>query len=137
MQQAKRHGKWTSVNALDMGVPAPTVAEAVFARCLSAVKEERIAAEGILKGPEAQSFTGDKAEFIEAVREALLLKDLFIRSRLPTHAEAQNEYDWKLNFGEIARFSVVVHHSCASFRRLQKLRGRSRSGRLAPRSIFQ
>src|SRR5476649_2867574 len=47
----KGTGKWTSTNALDMGVPAPTVAEAVFARCLSAVKEERVAASRILKGP--------------------------------------------------------------------------------------
>src|SRR4051794_6226471 len=47
----KGTGKWTSVNALDMGVPAPTIAESVFARCLSAIKEERVAASKILKGP--------------------------------------------------------------------------------------
>ena len=46
----KGTGKWTSVNALDMGVPAPTIAEAVFARCISAIKEERVHASTILKG---------------------------------------------------------------------------------------
>ena len=55
----KGTGKWTSVNALDMGTPAPTVAEAVFARCLSAVKEERVAASSILNGPNAPKFCGN------------------------------------------------------------------------------
>ena len=100
----KGTGKWTSVNALDMGVPAPTVAEAVFARCLSAVKEERVAAEKILKGPEAPEFTGDKAEFIEAVREALYCSKICSYAQgFQLMREAQNEYDWKLNFGEIAQ----------------------------------
>ena len=100
----KGTGKWTSVNALDMGVPAPTVAEAVFARCLSAVKEERVAAESILKGPEAPKFEGDKAEFIEAVREALYCSKICSYAQgFQLMREAQNEYDWKLNFGEIAQ----------------------------------
>jgi 6-phosphogluconate dehydrogenase len=51
----KGTGKWTSVSALDMGVPAPTVAEAVFARCLSAVKDERVAASKILTGPDSST----------------------------------------------------------------------------------
>ncbi|HKK17969.1 MAG TPA: NADP-dependent phosphogluconate dehydrogenase [Opitutales bacterium] len=100
----KGTGRWTSVNALDMGTPAPTVAEAVFARCLSAVKDERVAAEKILKGPEAPAFDGDKAEMIEAIREALYA------SKICSYAQgfqlmryAQKEYDWKLNFGEIAQ----------------------------------
>ncbi|NBB78011.1 MAG: NADP-dependent phosphogluconate dehydrogenase [Verrucomicrobia bacterium] len=100
----KGTGKWTSINALDMGTPAPTVAEAVFARCLSAVKEERVAAEKILKGPEAAPFTGDKTEMIEAIREALYA------SKICSYAQgfqlmryAQEEYGWKLNFGEIAQ----------------------------------
>ena len=67
----KGTGKWTSVNALDMGTPAPTVAEAVFARCISAVKDERVAPSKILRAPEAAAFTGHTAEMIEAIREAL------------------------------------------------------------------
>lgn len=100
----KGTGKWTSVNALDMGTPAPTVAEAVFARCLSAVKEERVAAAKILRGPEAPAFSGDKKEMVEAIREALYA------SKICSYAQgfqlmryAQAEYGWTLNFGEIAQ----------------------------------
>ena len=66
----KGTGKWTSQSALDLGAPAPTVAEAVFARCLSAVKEERVAASKVLSG-KVKKFTGDRAAFIESVRKAL------------------------------------------------------------------
>jgi len=100
----KGTGKWTSVNALDMGTPAPTIAEAVFARCLSAVKEERTAASGILNGPEVPAFAGDKAAMVEAIRDALYC------SKICSYAQgfqlmryAQEEYGWKLNFGEIAQ----------------------------------
>lgn len=100
----KGTGKWTSVNALDMGTPAPTVAEAVFARCLSAVKDERVAAEKILKGPEAAAFTGDKAVMVEAIREALYASKICSYAQgFQLMAYAQEEYDWKLNFGEIAQ----------------------------------
>lgn len=100
----KGTGKWTSVNALDMGTPAPTVAEAVFARCLSAVKEERVAASKILSGPEVAAYSGDKKEMVEAIRQALYA------SKICSYAQgfqlmryAQEEYDWQLNFGEIAQ----------------------------------
>ena len=100
----KGTGKWTSVNALDMGTPAPTVAEAVFARCLSAVKDERVAAEKILKGPEATVFTGDKAVMVEAIREALYASKICSYAQgFQLMAYAQEEYNWKLNFGEIAQ----------------------------------
>ena len=103
--QGKRAlGKWTSVNALDMGTPAPTVAEAVFARCLSAVKDERVAAEKILKGPEAAAFNGDKAAMVEAIREALYASKICSYAQgFQLMAYAQEEYNWKLNFGEIAQ----------------------------------
>ena len=100
----KGTGKWTSINALDMGTPAPTVAEAVFARCLSAVKGERVAAEKILKGPEAAPFTGDKAEMIEAIRQALYASKICCYAQgFQLMAYAQEEYNWTLNFGEIAQ----------------------------------
>jgi len=100
----KGTGKWTSVNALDMGTPAPTVAEAVFARCLSAVKDERVAAEKILKGPEAAAFTGDKAEMVEAIRQALYASKICSYAQgFQLMAYAQKEYNWSLNFGEIAQ----------------------------------
>ena len=66
----KGTGKWTSMSALDMGVPAPTVTEAVFARCMSAAKEERVAASKILKGPE-EKFSGNKEELLQAIHDAL------------------------------------------------------------------
>ena len=65
----KGTGKWTSVNALDMGVPAPTVAEAVFARCLSAVKRN-VSLRAILNGPR-DSFDGNKEALVEAIHDAL------------------------------------------------------------------
>ena len=100
----KGTGKWTSVNALDMGTPAPTVAEAVFARCLSAVKDERVAAENILKGPDAPAYTGDKVEMVEAIREALYASKICSYAQgFQLMAYAQEEYGWKLNFGEIAQ----------------------------------
>ena len=99
----KGTGKWTSVNALDMGVPAPTVAEAVFARCLSAVKDERVAASKVLTGPVA-SFTGDKAAFAQAIHDALYCSKICAYAQgFQLMREAQKEYKWTLNFGEIAK----------------------------------
>ena len=99
----KGTGKWTSVSALDMGVPAPTIAEAVFARCISALKEERTTAAGILPGP-AAAFDGDRNAFVAAVRDALYC------SKICSYAQgfqlmraAESEYNWKLHFGEIAK----------------------------------
>ncbi|MGH8021198.1 MAG: NADP-dependent phosphogluconate dehydrogenase [Opitutaceae bacterium] len=99
----KGTGKWTSVNALDMGVPAPTVAEAVFARCLSAVKEERVAASKILKGPR-KTFSGNKAAFIRAIHDALYCSKICSYAQgFQLMREAQKEYNWTLDFGAIAQ----------------------------------
>jgi 6-phosphogluconate dehydrogenase len=99
----KGTGKWTSTNALDMGVPAPTVAEAVFARCISAIKEERVAASKILKGP-GRKYRGSKKALLAAIHDALYC------SKICSYAQgfqlmrtAQQEFGWKLNFGEIAQ----------------------------------
>ena len=101
----KGTGKWTSVNALDMGVPAPTIAESVFARCLSAIKEERVAASKVLKGPKIKKVSpAKKKELIKAIHDALYC------SKICSYAQgfqlmrtAQGEYGWKLNFGQIAQ----------------------------------
>jgi len=66
----KGTGRWTSQEALNLGVPVPTVVEAVFARAMSAIKKERVEAAKILNGPDVK-FDGDKAEFIEMIRQAL------------------------------------------------------------------
>ena len=99
----KGTGKWTSVNALDMGVAAPTVAEAVFSRCLSAIKEERLSAAKILTGPKLSKFDGDKLAFIDSVRDALYCSKICSYAQgFQLMREAQIEYNWNLNFGEIA-----------------------------------
>jgi 6-phosphogluconate dehydrogenase len=98
----KGTGKWTSQSALDLGIPTPTITEAVFARCISAYKDERVKASQVLSGPD-QSFSGDKKGFIEAIRDALYA------SKICSYAQgfalmraASQEYHWQLNFGEIA-----------------------------------
>ncbi len=98
----KGTGKWTSVSALDMGVPANAIAEAVFARCLSALKDERVAAAKKIKGPKPK-YTGATKALIEAIRDALYCSKLCAYAQgFQLMAEAQNDYGWKLNFGRIA-----------------------------------
>ena len=99
----KGTGKWTSQSALDLGIPLPIITESVFARFISAMKEERVAASKILKGPEIKPFTGDKNAFIESVRKALYL------SKICSYAQgfaqmraASEEYNWDLQYGDIA-----------------------------------
>ena len=98
----KGTGKWTSQSALDLGVAAPTIAEAVFARCVSAIKSERVEAAKLLAGP-GTVFTGDRKEFVEAIRDALYA------SKICSYAQgfsllraAAAEYKWDLRYGEIA-----------------------------------
>jgi 6-phosphogluconate dehydrogenase len=99
----KGTGKWTSQSALDLGISVPTISEAVFARCISAIKAERVAASKILSGPSGIKFDGDRTEFIESVRKALYA------SKICSYAQgfalmkaAAIEYGWDLNYGSIA-----------------------------------
>ncbi|ADU31910.1 NADP-dependent phosphogluconate dehydrogenase [Evansella cellulosilytica] len=99
----KGTGKWTSTNALDLGVPLPIITESVFARFLSAMKDERVQASKLLSGPDKGAFTGDKKEMIEAIRKALYM------SKLCSYAQgfaqlkaASEENDWNLQYGNIA-----------------------------------
>ena len=98
----KGTGKWTSQSALDLGVPAPTIAEAVFARFVSALKQERVAAADRLQGP-ACAFSGDPKKFLEALRKALYA------SKICSYAQgfglmraAAQEHEWDLDYGAIA-----------------------------------
>lgn len=100
----KGTGKWTSQSALDLGVPLPLITESVFARFISAYKEERVNASQILPQPEKYVFEGDKKDFVEKIREALYF------SKIMSYAQgfaqlrtASKEYDWNLPFGEIAK----------------------------------
>ncbi|HUQ90613.1 MAG TPA: NADP-dependent phosphogluconate dehydrogenase [Bryobacteraceae bacterium] len=99
----KGTGKWTSVNALDLGTPAPTVAEAVFARFLSAVKDERVAASKLLTGP-APKFDGDRKAFLQAIHDALYCSKICAYAQgFQLMRAAQVEYHWTLPFAEIAK----------------------------------
>jgi 6-phosphogluconate dehydrogenase len=98
----KGTGQWAAVSALDLGTPAPLVAEAVFARALSALKEERTAAAAVLPGPEA-SITGDKAEVIDDLEQALYASKIVSYAQgfalMQTAAAA---FEWDLDLGSIA-----------------------------------
>ena len=99
----KGTGKWTSASALDMGTPAPTVAEAVFARFLSAVKDERVHASQTLTGPSPE-YTGDKQAMIEAIHDALYCSKVCAYAQgFQLMRAAQVEYKWQLPFADIAR----------------------------------
>jgi 6-phosphogluconate dehydrogenase len=98
----KGTGKWTAISALDLGIPLTLIGEAVFSRCLSAIKEERVTASKTIRGPE-KVFTGDKQNLINDIKEALYA------SKIVSYAQgyalmkaAADEYSWKLNYGGIA-----------------------------------
>ncbi|HFL0652172.1 TPA: NADP-dependent phosphogluconate dehydrogenase [Enterococcus faecium] len=100
----KGTGKWTSQSALDLGVPLPLITESVFARYISAYKEERVQASKFLSRTNDFEFTGDKKELVEKIREALYF------SKIMSYAQgfaqlrvASKEFDWDLPFGEIAK----------------------------------
>jgi 6-phosphogluconate dehydrogenase len=125
----KGTGKWTSQSALDLGVSAPTIAEAVFARCISAVKEERVAASDVLSGPTA-TYDGDAKAFIEAIRQALYASKVCSYAQgFALMREAGKEHGWDLSFGEIAKIwrggciirAQFLHHITAAYERDPKL----------------
>jgi len=99
----KGTGKWTVFSALDLGQPVTLIGESVFARCLSALKDERIAASSILEGPAAKSIDGDRAVFIEDVRRALYCSKIisYAQGYMLLRAAAR-ENGWNLNMGGIA-----------------------------------
>ena len=98
----KGTGKWTGISALDLGVPLTLIGESVFARCLSAMKDQRVEASKVLNGPDVK-FAGDKKQFVDDLKNALYA------SKLVSYAQgyelmrsAAVEYGWNLNYGGIA-----------------------------------
>lgn len=98
----KGTGKWTAISALDVGQPLTLIGEAVFARCLSALKEERVSASKVLKGPESK-FAGDSEALVNDLEQALYA------SKIVSYAQGyqlmraiSDEKDWELNYGAIA-----------------------------------
>jgi len=126
----KGTGKWTAINALDFGMPVTLIGEAVFARCLSAIKEERVRASKVLGGPQTEPFKGDKQQFIDDLEQALYASKIisytqgFILMR-----QAAEEYKWDLNYAGIALMwrggciirSVFLGDITSAFRKEPKL----------------
>ena len=98
----KGTGKWTGIDSLQLGAPVTAITEAVFARALSFLKDERVAAAKVLKGPDA-TFDGDREAFVEDVRQALYAAKIcsYAQGYQLLHLAAV-EYGWDLNYGSIA-----------------------------------
>jgi 6-phosphogluconate dehydrogenase len=98
----KGTGKWTGIEALNLGIPLTLIGESVFARCLSSLKEERVEASKVLVGPQP-SFHADRKMFLEDIRNALYASKIVSYAQGYTlMREAAKEYGWKLNYGAIA-----------------------------------
>ena len=98
----KGTGKWTGVAALELGVPLTLIGEAVFARCLSAQKDERVEAAKLITGPQ-KSFEGDKISFVEDLRQAVFASKIVSYAQgYVLMREAAKENGWNLNYGGIA-----------------------------------
>ncbi|MCX7787293.1 MAG: decarboxylating NADP(+)-dependent phosphogluconate dehydrogenase [Spirochaetes bacterium] len=98
----KGTGKWTVISSVELGIPITLIAEAVYARCLSALKDERVEASKVLKGPKPK-FEGNKEEFVEDIRKALLASKIVSYAQgYMLMREAAKEYNWNLNYGGIA-----------------------------------
>ncbi|KSU63563.1 6-phosphogluconate dehydrogenase [[Bacillus] enclensis] len=99
----KGTGKWTSQSALDLGVSLPIITESVFARFISAIKDERVKASKILNGPDTSEFKGDKEALIESIRKALYMSKIVSYAQgFAQMRSASDEYDWNLQYGDIA-----------------------------------
>jgi len=105
----KGTGKWASQSALDLGVAAPTIAEAVFARCISAIKKERVQAAKVIRGPH-KKYQGDKKNLVEAIKEALYAAKICSYAQgFSLMKEAAKEYNWQLDLG---RISMIWRGGC-------------------------
>jgi 6-phosphogluconate dehydrogenase len=99
----KGTGKWTAISALDLGMPVTLIGESVFARCLSAIKEERVKASKVLHGPSGEKTKVERAEFIEEVRCALYCSKIISYAQgYMLLREAAKEQGWNLNMGGVA-----------------------------------
>ena len=98
----KGTGKWTGINALELGIPLTLIGEAVFARCLSAIKDERIAAAAILQGPTTEKLAS--SDWIDALGQALFASKIISYAQgFMLMRAAADEYGWSLNYGGIAQ----------------------------------
>jgi len=99
----KGTGKWTVINGLDLGAPVTLIGEAVFARTLSSLKDQRVTASKILKGPETLAFAGDRKAFLNDLRDSIYAAKIVSYAQGYTlMAQAAHEFKWQLNYGGIA-----------------------------------
>ncbi|MFI8576740.1 MULTISPECIES: NADP-dependent phosphogluconate dehydrogenase [Rossellomorea] len=99
----KGTGKWTSQSSLDLGVSLPIITESVFARFISAIKDERVKASKMLKGPDTKPFQGDKKALVESIRKALYMSKICSYAQgFAQMRSASDEYKWDLQYGDIA-----------------------------------
>jgi 6-phosphogluconate dehydrogenase len=99
----KGTGKWTSQSALDLGVSLPIITESVFARFISSIKDERVKASKMLKGPDTIPFQGDKKALVESIRKALYMSKICSYAQgFAQMRSASDEYKWDLQYGDIA-----------------------------------
>jgi len=99
----KGTGKWTAISALDYGIPLTLIGEAVFARCLSSLKDERVEAEKQLQGPANTRYQGNREEFINHIKNALYASKIVSYAQgFMLIREVGQQFKWTLNFGSIA-----------------------------------
>lgn len=99
----KGTGKWTAIESLDYGIPVTLIGESVFARCLSSLIDERAVASKVLHGPSNAKFTGNKTDFVEAIRKALYASKIISYAQgFMLLKEAAKKFGWNLNYGGIA-----------------------------------
>ncbi|KAG2187764.1 hypothetical protein INT44_005454 [Umbelopsis vinacea] len=99
----KGTGKWTAIDSLDRGIPVTLIGEAVYARCLSSLKDERVRASKILDGPKDAKFTGDKKKFLDQLGQALYASKIVSYAQgFMLMRQAAKENNWKLNNAGIA-----------------------------------
>ena len=127
----KGTGKWTVGHAVEMGVPLSVIGSAVEARILSSLKSERVEASKVLPGPTPKPFSGDRAELIDAVRDALYASKIISYAQGFVQLGAAGKlYNWGLNFGDIASIwrggciirAHFLNHITAAYRRTPDLK---------------
>ncbi len=98
----KGTGKWTGINALDLGIPLTLITESVFARCVSSMKDQRVEAQELF-GKTIAPVEGDKKEWVDALRQALLASKIISYAQgFMLIREASEEFNWDLNYGNVA-----------------------------------
>uniref|UniRef100_A0A8C9EIP7 6-phosphogluconate dehydrogenase, decarboxylating n=1 Tax=Pavo cristatus TaxID=9049 RepID=A0A8C9EIP7_PAVCR len=108
----KGTGKWTAISALEYGVPVTLIGEAVFARCLSSLKDERVQASKLLNGPKLTQFSGNKKAFLEDIRKALYASKIISYAQgFMLLRQAAKEFGWTLNYGGIAQRDYFGAHT--------------------------